>query len=248
MYDIVLTYSREIQLIWGSRWTFVRILFTVARYLVPCILTINLAFTFHPNLTAQSCRIEIRMMAALGIFANATMMCILLLRVWAVWGRKPWMLAVLLLVFVSSQLPPALTIGKTIQKLDVIDNPLPGLITGCVTTSSSSASTHWVQLFISSLTDAVFAYCGSGLEPQSKGSWHPDNGTFDTGRCLVLFGSDCFRWSHSGRDLNTKDADGSSAFSVFRCDDIVYMLSVTPPTSWVLYPHRSKHAKRSGDA
>ncbi|KDN40831.1 hypothetical protein RSAG8_07849, partial [Rhizoctonia solani AG-8 WAC10335] len=38
MYDIVLTYSREIQLIWGSRWTFVRILFTIARYLVPCIL------------------------------------------------------------------------------------------------------------------------------------------------------------------------------------------------------------------
>ncbi|GAB1524918.1 hypothetical protein RhiTH_008074 [Rhizoctonia solani] len=29
---------------------------------------------------------------------------------------------------------------------------VPGLLTGCVTTSSSSASAHWVQLFISSLT------------------------------------------------------------------------------------------------
>ncbi|KAH7343887.1 hypothetical protein B0J17DRAFT_714042 [Rhizoctonia solani] len=101
IYDIVLTYSREVQLIWGSRWTFVRILFTIARYLVPCILITNILFTFHPNLSAQ--------------------------------------------------LPPALLIGKTIQKLDVIDNPLPGLLTGCVTTSSSSASVHWVQLFISSL-------------------------------------------------------------------------------------------------
>ncbi|KAJ1308560.1 hypothetical protein OPQ81_004259 [Rhizoctonia solani] len=133
MYDIVLTYSREVQLIWGSRWTFVRVLFTIARYLTPCILIMNISFTFHPNLPAQ----------ALGI---------LLLRVWALWGRKPWMLAILLLVFASSQLPPALLIGKTIQKLEVIDNPLPGLLTGCVTTSSSSASTHWVQLFISSLT------------------------------------------------------------------------------------------------
>ncbi|KAF8760282.1 hypothetical protein RHS01_01955 [Rhizoctonia solani] len=32
------------------------------------------------------------------------------------------------------------------------DNTMPGLLTGCVTTSSSSASAHWVQLFISSLT------------------------------------------------------------------------------------------------
>lgn len=151
IYDIVLTYSREVQLIWGSRWTFVRILFTIARYLVPCILIMNILFTFHPNLSAQICRVEIRVMAASGIFANATMMCILLLRVWALWGRKLWMLTILLLVFAGSQLPPALLIGKTIQKLDVIDNPLPGLLTGCVTTSSSSASVHWVQLFISSL-------------------------------------------------------------------------------------------------
>ncbi|CAE6527321.1 unnamed protein product [Rhizoctonia solani] len=157
MYDIVLTYSREVQLIWGSRWTFVRVLFTIARYLVPCILMCKYTPTFvlrHVDPLAQqhSCRIEMRMMAASGIFANATMMCILLLRVWALWGRKSWMLAILLLVFASSQLPPALLIGKTIQKLDVVDNPLPGLLTGCVTTASSSTSTHWVQLFISSLT------------------------------------------------------------------------------------------------
>ncbi|KAG8717400.1 hypothetical protein FRC08_007559 [Ceratobasidium sp. 394] len=36
VYDAMLTYDREVQLIWGSRWSFVRVLFTLARYYVPC--------------------------------------------------------------------------------------------------------------------------------------------------------------------------------------------------------------------
>ncbi|CAE7224110.1 unnamed protein product [Rhizoctonia solani] len=135
IYDIVLTYSREVQHIWGSRWTLVRILFTIARYLVPCIL-------MHTSITG------------LGLMGSKVWHpddLISIIRLTESIYRL-WMLAILLLVFASSQFPPALLIGKTIQKLEVIDNPLPGLLTGCVTTSSSSASTRWVQLFFSSLT------------------------------------------------------------------------------------------------
>ncbi|EUC57678.1 transmembrane protein, putative, partial [Rhizoctonia solani AG-3 Rhs1AP] len=180
------------------------------------------------------------------------MMCVLLLRVWAVWGRKLWMLAVLLLVFVSSQLPPALLIGKTIQKLDVIDNPLPGLITGCVTTSSSSASAHWVHLFISSLTYEStlflltvvrawsFSRRGVGTPIMTlltrDGAWY----------CLVAIAS--VGLTAVGTSIPKANTDGSSAFSVLHCNDIVYMLSITPPTSWVLHPYRSKHRKRCDNA
>ncbi|KAG8692101.1 hypothetical protein FRC09_011455 [Ceratobasidium sp. 395] len=53
MYDIALTYRREVQLIWGSRWTFVRVLFTITRYFVPCVLMFNIYYAFHPRLTAK---------------------------------------------------------------------------------------------------------------------------------------------------------------------------------------------------
>ncbi|CAE6425700.1 unnamed protein product [Rhizoctonia solani] len=252
VYDIVLTYPREVQLIWGSRWTFVRVLFTIARYLVPCIL-IRPQSPFI-RIYQLSCRIETRMIAALGIFANSIMMCILLLRVWALWGRKPWMLTVLLLVFASSQLPPALLIGKKIQKLEFVDNPLPGLLTGCVTTSSSSASVYWVQLFISSLTyeSTLFLLTlarawslnrrGAGTPIMTlmtrDGAWY----------FLAVIGMGGISRSHSVGDLHPKNSSSSSTFPVLRRHDIVYMLSFAPPTSWVLHPHGSKYRKRRGDS
>ncbi|KAG8762180.1 hypothetical protein FRC12_009154 [Ceratobasidium sp. 428] len=91
-------------------------------------------------------------MTAAVIFSNAVMMSILLLRVWAIWGRKFWMLGILLLVFASSQLPPAILIGGELQKLTPIDNPFPGVLTGCVVTSQSGLKSNWVHLYISSLT------------------------------------------------------------------------------------------------
>ncbi|KAF8607687.1 hypothetical protein BDV93DRAFT_276329 [Ceratobasidium sp. AG-I] len=137
IYDMLLTYNWEVQYVWGSRWTFVRVLFTITRYFVPCVLI---------------CRAEIKVMAATGIFCYSTMMCVLLVRVWTIWGRRKRILAALLVVFASSQLPPAILIGNAIQQLEIIDNPLPGLITGCVSTSATGTFTHWAHLFISGLT------------------------------------------------------------------------------------------------
>lgn len=150
LYDIALTYGREVQLIWGSRWTLVRVLFTITRYFVPCVLILNISSILHPHVSAKVCRVEMRVLAAACLFCNAVMMCILLLRVWAIWDRNTWVLLVLGLVFASSQLP-ALLIGQTFKQLEFIENPLPGLLTGCVVTPASYNSTHWVQLFVSSL-------------------------------------------------------------------------------------------------
>ncbi|CAE6478438.1 unnamed protein product [Rhizoctonia solani] len=191
------------------------------------------------------------------------MMCILLLRVWALWGRKPWMLIALLLVFASSQLPPALLVGKTIQKLEVIDNPLPGLLTGCVTTSSSSASAHWVQLFISSLTyestlfllTLVRAWSlnrrGAGTPIMTlmtrDGAWY-FLVVIGMGQAYVTTtsadGYYSIRRFDSAGNLDSKDSNGSSPFTVLCCHDLVHMLSLAPPTSRVLYPSRSKYTVR----
>ncbi|KAG9077454.1 hypothetical protein FRC06_008902, partial [Ceratobasidium sp. 370] len=73
---------------------------------------------------------------------------ILGLRVWAIWGRKSWMLGVLSLLFLSSNLPPAALIGREIEKLVVIDNPLPGILTGCVVIYQSGLGANWVRLYV----------------------------------------------------------------------------------------------------
>ncbi|KAG8745554.1 hypothetical protein FRC10_007732 [Ceratobasidium sp. 414] len=127
---------------------------TLAKYLMvaACTLLIYDMINFQPRLTAKlslpRCEAEIRVIAALGIFSNSVMMCILGLRVWAIWGREYWMLAILSLIFLSSNLPPAILIGGEIQKLIVIDNPLPGILTGCVVIYQSNLGANWVRLYV----------------------------------------------------------------------------------------------------
>ncbi|KAG9089019.1 hypothetical protein FS749_001678 [Ceratobasidium sp. UAMH 11750] len=53
IYDTILTYDREVQLIWRSRWSLVRVLFTFTRYFTPCVMLLNMTFIFIPTLPAK---------------------------------------------------------------------------------------------------------------------------------------------------------------------------------------------------
>ncbi|KAG8702833.1 hypothetical protein FRC09_004509 [Ceratobasidium sp. 395] len=248
MYDIALTYRREVQLIWGSRWTFVRVLFTITRYFVPCVLMVNIYYAFHPKLTAKDpsyrCKIELRVMTATVIFSNAAMMGILLLRVWAIWGRKFWMLGVLLLVFASSQLPPAILIGGELQKLTPIDNPFPGVLTGCVVTSQSDLKANWVHLYISSLTYESVLFLltlvrawilnkrGTGTPIMTlltrDGAWY----------FLVVIAS------VSLTAIGTS-VPKTQAAALMSDNYGMYLLQIAPSVAWVLRTNRPKHGARS---
>ncbi|KAF8608052.1 hypothetical protein BDV93DRAFT_551919 [Ceratobasidium sp. AG-I] len=150
IYDIIITYGREVLCALHPD---IKLGFYLSSKRTSQSVCNNFSQSFDQLLIdlAFSCRVEIRVMAATGIFANSVMMSVLLARVWAMWGRQRWMLCVLLAIFVGSQLPPAILVGREVEKIQMIDNPLPGVLTGCVATSASSASAHWVKLFITSL-------------------------------------------------------------------------------------------------
>ncbi|KAG9076634.1 hypothetical protein FS749_011555, partial [Ceratobasidium sp. UAMH 11750] len=62
-----------------------------------------------------------------------------------------WMIAILSVVFLSSVLSPSTLVGREIQKLVVINNPLPGILTGCVVIDRPDLSTKWVRLYVCTL-------------------------------------------------------------------------------------------------
>ncbi|KAG8699166.1 hypothetical protein FRC08_005461 [Ceratobasidium sp. 394] len=71
-----------------------------------------------------------------------------MLRVWAIWGLKNRVLAVLLLTFVVSQLPSTVVVSKGSRGLQVIENPLPGILTGCTVLAESSLKTNWSNAYL----------------------------------------------------------------------------------------------------
>ncbi|KAG8719518.1 hypothetical protein FRC08_002645 [Ceratobasidium sp. 394] len=170
IYDTILTYDREVQVIWGSRWSFVRVLFTLARYFIPCSMILCMSYIFIPRIPVnvrkyfclvefiglislmQVCKVEIKVVGALLFLSKWITMCILLLRVWAMWGLKNWMLVVLLLAFIVSQLPSTVLGLIAGQRIVVVENPLPGVLTGCTTSSHASHKSNWISVYLGTIS------------------------------------------------------------------------------------------------
>ncbi|KAF9518663.1 hypothetical protein BS47DRAFT_1482520 [Hydnum rufescens UP504] len=88
IYDYFLTLSDEIRYIWPSKWSWVKIVFLMNRYISPLIvinaLIMVAAFTFD----VPRCRRELFAVSLLNIFIFATWNVLLTLRVHALWGAS----------------------------------------------------------------------------------------------------------------------------------------------------------------
>ncbi|KAG9087342.1 hypothetical protein FS749_002987 [Ceratobasidium sp. UAMH 11750] len=67
------------------------------------------------------------------------------------WGLKNWMLVILLLAFIVSQLPSTVLGLIAGQKIVVVENPLPGVLTGCTTSSHASHKSNWISVYLGTI-------------------------------------------------------------------------------------------------
>ncbi|KAG8738790.1 hypothetical protein FRC12_016564, partial [Ceratobasidium sp. 428] len=74
---------------------------------------------------------------------------LLLLRVWGTWGKNPRILLFLLAVFTCFELIPLVLLGRRIDEMRAIQNPLPGILTGCII--PFNLKFQWFRLFLCSL-------------------------------------------------------------------------------------------------
>ncbi|KAI9457555.1 hypothetical protein HD554DRAFT_1770382 [Boletus coccyginus] len=101
VYDYFLTFSREVDIIWCRRWTWVSTLFVVVRYLGLCwAITLSLAGnTFAPGPVAVS--IALVEMGDWGyILYLAAADLVMILRVYAMWNRSKIVLWVLMFIHI----------------------------------------------------------------------------------------------------------------------------------------------------
>lgn len=90
--DYVITLPDEIRRIWGARFTGATVLFLLNRYVPMVGYMVILTSLFHPPWTTSGCNMFAPFPGALNTFSQGVIMIILLLRTYALYERKLWVL------------------------------------------------------------------------------------------------------------------------------------------------------------
>ncbi|KIM36934.1 hypothetical protein M413DRAFT_31328 [Hebeloma cylindrosporum] len=133
-WDYIITFGMEVDLVWKSNWSLMKVLYLIQRYL-PFIDTAWLmvyALT-KTGLTKTACqKIYLTSSASIAIGVTTSEL-ILTLRTWAVWERNRRLSIILPTLYVFLWFPNYIIDGMFLSSLKFIDPPYPG-IQGCFMT------------------------------------------------------------------------------------------------------------------
>jgi len=146
-----ITFNEEVDLIWRSKWNLVSLLCFVIRYMTLAIRVVELVFytnvsgLIHPSLS--QCIAWLRFEAASGQILFFSVEIVLIMRVFAFYGRNKLLLAGLITLFVCESCARIVILGITIPKIVIIPSPLsPNLHLGACLVEQVPAlfSNYWV--------------------------------------------------------------------------------------------------------
>jgi len=124
-----IAFRQEIDLIWRSNWSPVSIIFCISRYLALCIKVVELVnYTDvygRIHLSPSSCRGIVWFDGIAGLFLFYSVEVLLILRVFAFYGRSRRWLAGILILFVCEMLSVVIILIKTMPEMQIIPNPFP---------------------------------------------------------------------------------------------------------------------------
>ncbi|GJE99927.1 hypothetical protein PsYK624_162030 [Phanerochaete sordida] len=136
VYDYILTFDREIELVWAADWNLTKLLFFIARYSVFADVTLALYHRMGYIISDGICTTTYQATAWLLLWGIAVAELILIVRTWAIWSRDKrvglGLLGALAVIWaVSSFCLNWYLSGVTVKSMVTIAPPLTGcLITG----------------------------------------------------------------------------------------------------------------------
>ncbi|CAA7269708.1 unnamed protein product [Cyclocybe aegerita] len=167
LWDYFLTLGLEVDHIWSSRWTIVKVLFLFQRY-IPFIdiMVLGMYMSFGENVSETRCtRVNYawKFLSIAGVVASEAILCF---RVWAVWNRRTFMSFLLPALFAGSWVPAITLLAIFMKSIKYIYLRPPFL--GCVVASADKSISFeffliWDTVMLSLMAIAALkAYHRSG--------------------------------------------------------------------------------------
>jgi len=103
LYDHIISFSDEVELVWKARWTFPKAIFLLLRYGVPCALILHIyqLSALHMIMNPDGfCEVWFNVMVCFGMVTNAMGNFLVLLRLWLIRNRNQKFMFSTLILFV----------------------------------------------------------------------------------------------------------------------------------------------------
>lgn len=132
MYDHLVTFGDEVELIWKSSWTLGKILFILNRYYPLIAAIVNTYAIFFPRLTNTFCLRYFQWQGWTGLLTCMFPEIILQMRIYALYSLNRKVLILIVAGFICASTASAVVMGKALSQITAIAaHPIPGLVS-CV--------------------------------------------------------------------------------------------------------------------
>ncbi|KAF9465347.1 hypothetical protein BDZ94DRAFT_393144 [Collybia nuda] len=136
LHDYFVTFELEVEHIWNSNWSTVKIVFLVARYLTFIDVPLILIYSLYSGLTPRGCYIVTSIATWSTVIGVGAAEIILLLRTYALWDRSKRILIFLVLLFIGVFTTGGVSTEIFLRSIRYAPLPLP-FMRGCFPVAAS---------------------------------------------------------------------------------------------------------------
>ncbi|ESK85358.1 hypothetical protein Moror_5960 [Moniliophthora roreri MCA 2997] len=151
LYDYLLTFDLEVNYIWTHPLTFRSTLFFLNRY-TPFVDTFLSLSGLSVFLTVHECETRSQVISVFIFIGIAISEIILMLRVYALWGCRRWVLVLFLCMSIGEIICVALIVWKQLTSIHMLQT-----LEGCISSGSSNELLHLAPFVLLALTETVLA-------------------------------------------------------------------------------------------
>jgi len=137
IYDHIITFPDEVELVWKGRWNLGKVLFIWNRYYYLAFLLAAQSIDLNNTASNEFCLRWGQIHPWLAIASSATVEFILSFRVWALYGKARWMTVFLGLLFLAEMSSLIAITAVTLTNVGVLARPGP-FLAGCLATGVPS--------------------------------------------------------------------------------------------------------------
>ncbi|KAG1873967.1 hypothetical protein F4604DRAFT_763976 [Suillus subluteus] len=148
-YDYVCSFHEEWNFLCRSRWTEVKVLYIIARYIPFLLVITDIYLNFSPNENTKKCKILVNIYLSCGVISLTCSECFFVLRTYALWNSNRIVIVAMLSTLFATIVSFISICFSAMVTSHITTTAVPG-ITGCYRSSTS------VQFFVPFLLLLVF--------------------------------------------------------------------------------------------